>query len=184
MSLHGYRATKITEVGKRASVSTRDFYRHFKSKEECFLAAFEVIRDHLENLIRAAAADEVEWSRQVICALRAGLEFFATAPDVARFFLLEPTAATQAIALRYREAVLDCVPALARGRSQLADPESMPPDTESSLIGGVVSLVTRAIAAGEAERLPRLLPDAVEFTLAPYLGAEEAAQLAVEAGAC
>ena len=46
------------------------------------------------------------------------------------------------------------------------------------MLGGVVSLATRSILAGETETLPELLPDLVEFTLSPYLGAERAAELA------
>ncbi len=50
----GYRAATITEVVRLASVSTRDFYEHFQGKEHCFLAAFDAVRDHLEELIAAA----------------------------------------------------------------------------------------------------------------------------------
>ena len=178
VAARGYRATTITEVVKFASVSTRDFYELFESKEECFLAAFDAVRDHLAELISAAAASEPDWPHQVIAALRAALEFFAAEPDLARLCLLESVSATPTIAIRFREAVLACVPALARGRAELADPDSLLPETESSIIGGAVSLATRSILAGETEKLPELLPDLVDFTLSPYLGAERAAELA------
>ena len=176
----GYRATTITEVVKFASVSTRDFYELFESKEECFLAAFDAVRDHLAELISAAAAGEPDWPHQVIAALRAALEFFAAEPDLARLCLLESVSATPTIAIRFREAVLACVPALALGRAELADPDSLLPETESSIVGGAVSLATRSIIAGETEKLPELLPDLADFTLSPYLGAERAAELAAE----
>ena len=114
----------------------------------------------------------------MIAALRAALDFFAAEPDLARLCLLESVSATPTIAIRFREAVLACVPALARGRAELADPDSLLPETESSIIGGVVSLATRSILAGETEKLADLLPDLVDFTLSPYLGAERAAELA------
>jgi AcrR family transcriptional regulator len=178
VAARGYRATTITEVVKFASVSTRDFYELFDSKEECFLAAFDAVLDHLAELIAEAAAPESDWPHQVIVALRAALEFFAAEPDLARLCLLESVSATPTIAIRFREAVLACVPALARGRSELADADSLLPETESSIIGGAVSLATRSIIAGETEKLPDLLPDLAEFTLSPYLGAERAAELA------
>jgi AcrR family transcriptional regulator len=176
----GYRATTITDVVKLASVSTRDFYEHFDSKEACFLAAFEAVRDHLEDVLTAAAASEPDWPHQTIAVLRAALEFFAAEPDLARLCVVEPVSATPTIAIRFREVVLACVPALARGRTELNDGDSLPPSTEDSLLGGIVSLATRSILAGEAEELPALLPNLVEFTLAPYLGAERAAELASE----
>jgi AcrR family transcriptional regulator len=169
VAARGYRATTITEVVKLASVSTRDFYEHFEGKEDCFLAAFEAVRDYLEKMLTAAVADEPDWAHQVIAALRAALGFFASEPDLARLCLLEPVSATPTIAIRFREAVLACVPPLAHGRAELA--------------GGVVSLATRSILAGETEKLPALLPDLVEFTVSPYVGSARAAELAAEARA-
>jgi hypothetical protein len=116
----------------------------------------------------------------VIAALRAALEFFAANPDLARLCLLESVSATPPIAIRFRDAVLAGVPALARGRAELEDPESLLPEAESSIIGGAVSLATRSIITGKTEQLAGLLPDLVEFTLSPYLGAERAAELAAE----
>ena len=177
---HGYRATRLTEVVKYASVSTRDFYAHFSDKEECFLAAFELVVDHIGKLITEAAEPEPDWPHEVIAGLRAALEFFAAEADLARLCLLESVSATPTIAIRFREAVLACVPALARGRAELSDADSLLPEAESSIIGGAVSLATRAIITGKGEQLADLLPDLVDFTLSPYLGAERAAELAAE----
>lgn len=177
----GYRATTITDVVKLASVSTRDFYEHFETKEACFLAAFEAVRDHLEGVLGEAAAGEADWPHQTIAVFRAGLRFFAAEPELARLCLVEPVSATPATAIRFREVVLACVPALARGRAESEEGGALPPNTEDSLLGGIVSLATRAILADETEQLPALLPNLVEFALAPYLGAERANSLAAEA---
>jgi AcrR family transcriptional regulator len=176
----GYRATTITEIVKRASVSTRDFYELFDGKEDCFLAAFDIVRDHVEDLVTSAAAAEGDWSHQVSAALRAALEFFAAEPDLARFCLLESVSATPPIAIRFREAVLTCVPALARGRAELSDAESLLPGTEDAILGGIVSMATRSIVSGEAGSISSLLPDLVEFSLGPYVGPEQAAEIAQE----
>jgi AcrR family transcriptional regulator len=174
----GYRATTITGIVKTASVSTRDFYEHFESKEDCFLAAFDAVRDHLEGVVIDAAAGQPDWPHEVIAALRAVLEFLAAEPDLARLCLVEPVSATPATALRYREAVLGCVPALERGRAELPAADSLPPSTEDSLLGGIISLAIRCILSGEPEKLPQLLPDLVDFVLNPYLGAKRAGELA------
>jgi len=176
----GYRGTTITEVVKAASVSTRDFYELFEGKEDCFLDAFGVVRDHLEDLVGRAAAAEKDWPHRVIAGLRAALDFFAAEPGLARFCLLEAVSATPATAIAFREAVLAGVPALAEGRAELADQTSLLPETEDAILGGIVSLATRQVIAGTAEKLPDLLPDFVDFALGPYLGAERAAHLARE----
>ena len=183
VAARGYRATTITELVKQASVSTRDFYEHFEGKEDCLLAAFDAVRDHLEELITAAIAEQPDWPHRVIAALRTALDFFAGEPDLARLCLIEPVSATPTIAIRFREAVLACVPALSLGRDEMEDGSSLPPSTEDSLLGGVVSLTTRSILSGETEKLPALLPDLVEFTLSPYLGVDRAVELAAEARA-
>jgi AcrR family transcriptional regulator len=183
VAANGYRATTVTAINKNASVSTRDFYALFKTKEECFLTAFDAVRDHLAELISEAAAGERDWPHQAIATLRAALDFFAAHPDLARLCLLESVSATPAIAIRYREAVLDCVPALERGRAELADPDALLPDAETSIVGGAASLATRMIVAGETDKLGDLLPDLTEFVLGPYLGAERAAELAAESRA-
>ncbi len=180
VAANGYRGTTITEVVKAASVSTRDFYELFDGKEDCFLAAFDAVRGHLEDVIRAAVATADDWPRQAVAALRATLEFFAAEPALARVCLLDAVSATPTIAIRFREAVLDAAPALAAGRGELAEPDSMLPETEDAILGGIVSLATRSIIAGETEKLPELLPDFVDFALAPYLGADRAAALADE----
>jgi AcrR family transcriptional regulator len=183
VAAHGYRGTTITEVVKAASVSTRDFYELFEGKEDCFLAAFGVVVEHLEDLIGRAAAAEDDWPHRVIAGLRAGLDFFAAEPGLARVCLLEAVSATPTIAIRFREAVLAGVPALAEGRAELTDQAALLPETEDAILGGIVSLATRQVIAGDAEKLPALLPGLVDFALGPYLGAERAAVLARESAA-
>lgn len=180
VAANGYRATTITAVAKLASVSTRDFYEVFESKEDCFLAAFDAVRDHLEELLTVAVAAEPDWPHQVIAAIGATLDFFAAEPVLARLCLVETVSATPGIAIHFCEAVLACVPALERGRAELPDPASLPPSTEDSLVGGIVTMCTRTILAGRTKRLPELLPDLVEFTLGPYLGSDRAADLAAD----
>jgi AcrR family transcriptional regulator len=184
VSARGYRSATITEIVKLASVSTRDFYELFESKEEAFLTAFDAVIDHLKDMIsRATAGLSGDWPQQVIAALRTGLEFFALEPELARFCLLEPVTATAEIAIRFREAVLEAVPALEVGRAELENGASLPASTEDSLIGGVVALAGRSVLTGNPAGLPDVLPDVVEFVLSPYVGADKAQELAAGATA-
>ena len=174
----GYDAASITEIVRVASVSSRDFYRHFDSAEACFLAAFDTVLEHVRRLIDAAAAPCPTWPERVIAALRAALQFAASRPDLARFCLIEPLTATPAIAIRHREALLEFVPLLAAGRDCVSTERALPASTEESLLGGLLSAASRPLLAGETSSLPGLLPDLVEFVLSPYLGAERAERLA------
>ena len=171
---HGYQATTITHITKEAKVSRRVFYENFEGKEECFLAAFEVVAGHIRELAAEAVASLDDWPRQAIAASRAVLVFLASEPDLARLCLVESQGASPAVAARFHEAV----PLLEQGRGERERGRELPPSTEESTIGALIMLASRKVAAGEAEQLEDLLPDFAEFILAPYLGAEEAGRLA------
>jgi AcrR family transcriptional regulator len=176
----GYGATTINEIVAAATVSSRAFYENFASKEECFLAAFDAVVDHLRELLATAADTQPDWPRRVIAVLRTALDFFDGEPELARLCLVEPITATPVIAARFRETVVDCIPFLEPGRAERGDAELMPESTEDSLLGGLIVLTSRSILA-ESAPLPNLLPDLVEFILSPYLGPAAARDLAREA---
>jgi AcrR family transcriptional regulator len=96
----GYGAAKVADIVKRASVSSRDFYAIFDSKEDCFLAALEAILAHLRALADDAVDRDEPWPRQVVAVLRAIADFFAAEPEVARFCLIGSVSATPAISAR------------------------------------------------------------------------------------
>jgi AcrR family transcriptional regulator len=174
----GYRAVTITDVTKQARVSRRVFYANFEGKEECFLAAFEVVVGHVRQLAAEEAAGADGWAEQAVATARAVLRFFAAEPDLARLCLVEPQAAGPVVSARFHEAVHEAVPYIERGRGERASERELPPTTEESTIGALAMLASRKVAAGEAEALEDLLPEFAEFILSPYLGAEAAQRIA------
>jgi AcrR family transcriptional regulator len=175
---HGYNAVTITHITKAAAVSRRVFYENFEGKEECFLATFDAVAGHIRELIAAAVESAPDWPQQAIDAARSTLSFLASEPDLARLCLVEAQSAGPVVAQHFHAAVQELVPPLRRGREQRAGERELPPTTEDSTIGALVSLAGRQAAAGEAAALEDLLPDFTEFILSPYLGPDEAARLA------
>lgn len=177
----GYASVTLTDIVKHAKVSRRVFYANFESKEQCFLAAFEVVVGHLHELV-AEAVDGVEgWPQQAIAATRAVLAFLSSEPDLARLCLVESRGAGPAVSARFNEAVGEMAPLLCQGRAERPEGERLPDSTEDSTIGSLVSLAHRKVAAGEAAQMADLLPDCAELVLLPYLGPAEAPRLAREA---
>jgi AcrR family transcriptional regulator len=174
----GYNATTVAHITKAASVSRRTFYEHFADKEACFLAAYEMVADHVRAAMQAAAESFEDWPQKVRAALATMLRFLAEEPELARVCMIEPVAAGGEIAARQRASMQGLVEILRAGRPQRAGERPLPEATEETLVGGIVSLVVREISAGRTAELEKLLPDLVELTLAPYLGAEEAERLA------
>jgi AcrR family transcriptional regulator len=178
----GYAAVTLADVVKQAKVSRRVFYANFESKEQCFLAAFEVVVAHLRELLAEAVEGIPGWPRQAIAATRAALVFLASEPDLARLCLVESRSAGPAVAARFNEAVGELAPLLSQGRGERTKGDRPLPDsTEDSTIGSLVSLAYREVSAGEAAQLEDLLPACAELVLLPYLGSAEAARLAREA---
>jgi AcrR family transcriptional regulator len=174
----GYRAVTITDITKAARVSRRVFYENFEGKDECFLAAFEVVVGHIRELAIEATAGLDDWPRQASAAAKVVLTFFAEEPDLARLCLVESQAAGPAVSARFHEAVHAVIPYLEQGRGLREGERELPPTTEESTLGALVLLAGRKVAAGEAPQLEELLPEFTEFILSPYLGAEDAARLA------
>lgn len=174
----GYAAVTLADITKQAKVSRRVFYANFESKEQCFLAAFDVVVAHIGELIAEAIEGVPEWPDQAVAGTRAALAFLAAEPDLARLCLVESRGAGPAVTARFNEAVGEMTPLLRRGRAEREGARPLPDSTEDSVIGSLVSLTYRKAAAGEAKQLESLLPDCVNLVLSPYLGPVEAARLA------
>jgi len=174
---HGYDATTIGAITEAAKISRRTFYEHFKDKEGCFLAAYEMIDTHVRGAMLMAAERRATWPERVRSSLAALLEVLSRDLAVTRFYLLEPLAAGGEIAARYR----DAMQMLAETLRPESDPGADVEVRDQVLMGGVTTLISRSLKVGEAGRLPELLPDLTELALSPYLSREEARRIAREA---
>jgi AcrR family transcriptional regulator len=177
---HGYNATTIGAITEAAQISRRTFYEHFKDKEGCFLAAYEMIDTHVRGAMLTAAERTPEpWPERVRASLAALLDVLSRDLAVARFYLLEPLAAGGEVAARYREAMQMLAATL---QPEGGPAEANPEVRDQILMGGIATLIVRRLKAGEPGSLPELLPDLSELALAPYLGRDEARRFARESG--
>jgi AcrR family transcriptional regulator len=175
---HGYNPTTIAHIAAAAKISRRTFYEHFEGKQDCFLAAYEMIEAHVLDSMLAAPGTDEPWPDRVRARLAALLDVLSRDGAISRCFLIEPLAAGGEVAARYRDAMQ-----LLAGTLR---PEPPPPDLDlevrdQALIGGMATLIVRHLNVDGAERLPELLPDVVELSLAPFLGRVEAKRHAAAA---
>ncbi len=179
----GYHETTVSLIGRRAAVSKSDFYKHFESKDDCFVAAYDAaierIRERVLSACEAAAGEA--WSDRVHAAIAALLDLFDEEAGLASMVLVEGLRAGRGVYDRYQAALDSFVGILAEGAPRPQVGEEVPEATDEAVIGGIASLLGRRILSGEGERLSELFPEILEFTLASYLGAEEARRI-VSAG--
>jgi AcrR family transcriptional regulator len=176
----GYGGTTIADITRHAAVSRRTFYEHFEGKDECFVAAFDTVTEELRERVDEAYRAEDDWTAAISAAIAAMLAFLASEPNLARLAMVEALVAGPVVVECYDAAVQTFLPYLQAGRE--GRPEAvlarLSDSTEEALVGGMVSLVSRRIVAGQTDQLESLLPDLIEFTVAPYVGNDEAATLA------
>jgi AcrR family transcriptional regulator len=180
----GYGDVTVELIVKRARVSYKTFYSHFAGKEECFLELFDETMVQTRARIEAALAAEsgAPWPRQVVAALRALFEVLLADPLIARASIVEAPTVGPSIIERYEKAMSDLSPLLRQGREQSPYRDELPETLEDTLAGGVLWSAYQRLIVGQAEQIESLLPDAIEFVLRPYLGEEEAATWAKQAG--
>jgi len=176
----GYGGTTIADITRHAAVSRRTFYEHFDGKDECFVAAFDTVTEQLRERVEEAFKGEDDWADGIRAGIGAMLTFLASEPNLARLAMVEALVAGPVVVERYDAAVQTFIPYLTTGREgrPKAVLDRLSDSTEEALVGGMVSLIARRIVAGQTDELESLLPDLVEFTLAPYVGNDEAAKIA------
>lgn len=173
----GYEKTTVAAIGKRAAVSKSDFYKHFESKEACFLAAYDEVVERIREWLLTGCDEQPSWPGRVLGALESLLAYLAEEPAWARLALVEGLRAGRGVFDRYQDALHSFAPYLREGAP--APPGGPPPPqaTDEAVVGGVASLLTRRVFAGETAELPDFLPEIGEFALTPYLGAAEARRI-------
>jgi AcrR family transcriptional regulator len=198
---NGYGGATIAQIARHAAVSRRTFYEHFSSKEECFVAAYETVMEELRERVGHGFEEAEDWPHGIRAGIDAMLRFLAAEPALARLCMVEALVAGPVVVARYDAAIESFAPYFRAGRDRAGEEgtaarngdngasangtggeadEPLAPATEEALVGGMVSLISRRVMAGEAEQLEFLLPDLVEFVLTPYLGSSEALRVAAE----
>lgn len=179
----GYRAVTVADIVRRAGIARNTFYENFSSKEECFLAAQEyAMSAALAHVVEKARSID-EWPRRVQAGLAGFLSYVIAEPALARTCMVEALAAGPASVRRYEESLQAFVSLFKIGRGVSSHGGELPETLEEALIGGVFWILYQRLLLDETDRIEGLLPELVEFTLSPYLGADDARKVAAEGSA-
>lgn len=159
----GYEATTVADLVRLSGVSRSDFYKHFASKQDCFVAMVEeLVEPAVEAILgRAEEADE----QRVQEVFEAFLAFAAMHPATARVCIVElHTAGPEA------EAAVDGVFAaieklVSEANERVPGREETPPEVVRALIGGLRKVIHTRLARREESELERLAPQLWEWAL-------------------
>ena len=149
---------------------------------EDFSTVFEAAFARLQVTVLEACGEAPDWPEKVGLGVRAGLAFAAADPAAAQALTNEALAHGVDGVARYERLVSYLGERLYPGRDERRGGRELPGITERAMAGGVLTLVAQRIDRGREGELAALVPEAIQFVLTPYLGAEKARSVAARFG--
>ncbi len=178
----GYADTTTELIVRRAKVGYGTFYKFFDDKEAAFLALFDETFKTYSKLIAESFGPDGDgrpWAERIAEAIRTFYEAIAADPPLWRACLVESLTAGPVVLGRQEAAISRLAEILKPGRGESPESAELPPTLERTLAGGIIWIAHQRLIVGEAaEALPKLLPEAIQFVLSPYLGEEAAVAVA------
>jgi hypothetical protein len=148
-----------------------------KNKEEAFLAALDSGSAQMLGLVLPAFRRANSWQESVRAAYEAMFSFGIEEPEYTRLGAVEMYTVGRR-ALQTRDTVMEGLEALLVPGYELA-PDT-PPIAAEAIGGAIYALIYDQVKNNGAESLPELAPLATYMTLAPFIGAKEAYERAIE----
>jgi AcrR family transcriptional regulator len=165
----GYQETTVRRLLGRAGLSRRTYYELFEDKEDCFLAAYDEVVEHVLALVVEAYEEGESPEEQIERGLRVFLQFCADEPDIARMCIVEVLAAGPKARAR-RAATMERLSLLMEeALRELRGDSKLSKLAAQGLIGGVHELIYSPIDRGETEDLPQLAEQIVTTQVTPLV---------------
>lgn len=161
----GYKAVKVRELVRLASVSTRTFYERFESKEDCLLQTYDAIMRGATRRIFDSQEDASDPRDRQSSIIRALVRELKSGPDAARLALVDAPDASPAALEHVRRAERGLE---ARASESLARPPDgilMPPLVVEGVAAGVIGTARSWLLASRGSALDDLQDELAEWAL-------------------
>ena len=175
----GYPDTTIDDLIAAARMGVGSFYAHFAGKEQCLLAAVDLIVNEAVDQVTSAAKQADSWPKEMSLGLWGLLGWLAEHPAHGRVALVEVQSAGPAAASRYETMLRIGAEALRSGRKAVKTPFELSPRLEETAVAGVAWVLRRNLVSEDPSSLPALFPELGRMILEPYVG-DDAARDATE----
>lgn len=168
-----YKELTAPQIADEAKVSIDAFFELFESKDDCFLAALDMVGEQLLSIAQDPGLDGIEWPQAVRRVLAAMLEHLARNPLHARALVQDaynagprPFERNMELAARIGKLLSRGAPAPAAGG--LAD---------DAVAGALWHMIRCQVTDGRIQLLPALSEHLSFVVLAPFIGADAAAEM-------
>jgi AcrR family transcriptional regulator len=176
----GYADLTVEKIAGEAAMSLQTFYDHFNSKEEAFLFTYEVGHGRGLTLVERAYEAQADWPSGVKAAVSSLLNYLGSEPAFAQLALQHMLIATPRTAERANVGITEYLSVLEPGFEETSEHRRPPAITIEAIGGGLGELIHGCIMHGRVTELPSLTTHATYVALAPFIGPEQAARVAIE----
>lgn len=150
---YGYNAVTVAMLTNRARISKGDFYKLFAGKEECFLAAYDLIISHAVGEIKAAMEGEEEWGERLRLGFLAFADQITSGPEAARVALVEVFTAGAAAVERMQRTNLLFEALVAKNLTLADEAPRLPPLVVKGIVAGGGRLARARLLSGHPRQL-------------------------------
>jgi AcrR family transcriptional regulator len=178
----GLAALTIPEIVRRANVSNETFYAIYPSKHNAFLGAQKVgMRQALRVADAAYRRCLPDWPTAIATGLRALVDYLVAEPAHAHLSIVDTLGASpETIAVR-QEMLGAFASYFSAGRELSAGAPPASAIAAEAVVGGCWQVLHHFLDTGRLADLPAATPQITFLTLAPFVGAEAAAEHALAA---
>jgi AcrR family transcriptional regulator len=170
----GYTAMTVADITIAADVDRRVFYKHFRDKQQAFLAIHEIGIQHAMTVAASAFFSAGEWPDRVWEGTRAGVQFEVANPVITHIGYVDSHAVGAPAIQRIDDTRAAFTIFLQEGNGYTSEP--LPRLVLEAIAGAVFEVGYQQVRAGHAERVSRLVANSVYLVLAPFLGADAATE--------
>lgn len=175
-ALHDYRDLTAPQIADEARVPIDVFLELFRTKDDCFLAALDMIADEILTIVADPDLVSDDWPRAVRRVLARLMEYLGNHALYSRTIAQEAFFAGDA-AIRQN---LELASGIATLLTEGAPYEPSTPMAVEGIAGAFMHAVRCQVSGGRIQLLPALSDYLSYVVLAPYIGAEEALAIVTE----
>lgn len=170
----GYTVMTVADITAAAGVDRRVFYKHFRDKQQAFLAIHEIGIQHAMTVAASAFFSTGEWPDRVWEGTRAGVQFEAANPVITHIGYVDSHAVGAPAIQRIDDTRAAFTIFLQEGNSYTSEP--LPRLVLEAIAGAVFEVGYQQVRGGHGDFVSRMVPNSVYLVLAPFLGAAAATE--------
>jgi AcrR family transcriptional regulator len=165
----GYAGVTVRGLSKRAGVSTRTFYRHFRDTADCLAFVCESTMLSVVRGIEEASSESGDWEESMRAAVTSMMKDFGAQPDASAVALIEAFGGGSFVLARTDAATNTLEQHFAHLLAAAPQPILAPRRLAKGMVAGALRIARTTTWAGRAAELTDLAPDVCEWMLSLVL---------------